>query len=225
VSENPLTPEQVSGFASGPSYDTWISSYSFGFSFFNPRLFDGEVPYPLFTYTHLKCAVQFRPDFFVDKDGRRAHGLAFNAKLLKTMTDEEKLSVLVHGMALMKRHMTEPRWTVGYCDAVLARILIDVGLVPTTRGSSKTDGLGHKIDLDGPFAVACRELLATGFTIKYIAHDGLTNISLAEVERRKQKNGSKTKFTCPSCHQNAWAKITARLKCGSDDIPLVVADD
>jgi transcription elongation factor Elf1 len=46
----------------------------------------------------------------------------------------------------------------------------------------------------------------------------------------KAKNASKTKFTCPDCGQNAWAKPNALLICGScyeggdGDIVLMLAE-
>jgi ribosomal protein S27AE len=46
----------------------------------------------------------------------------------------------------------------------------------------------------------------------------------------KAKKSSKTKFTCPGCGQNAWAKPDARLLCGAcvdeeeGDIPFMLAE-
>jgi hypothetical protein len=218
-------PKWVTQFASGPSYETWISSWNFSFSHFNERLFDGELPHPLFTYTRLTCVVQLRWEYYADRDGRRAHGLAFNAARLKTLTDEERLSVLVYGMAQMKRYLTLPRPTDGYCDAGLARIMSDVGLIPSStgeQGGAKTGyRMGYIIEPGGPFDAACRDLLATGFTIKYIEKAGLANVGEAEAKRMR-KNGSKTKFSCSECKQNAWAKHTAKLKCGACDLAMAV---
>jgi hypothetical protein len=222
------SPDWVTRFASGPSYETWIRSWNFSFSHFNERLFDGELSQPLFTYTGLKCAVQLRWEYYADKDGRRAHRLAFNAARLKTLTDEERLSVLVYGMAQMKRYLTPPRPTDGYCDARLARIMTDVGLIPSStgeQGGAKTGySMGYIIEPDGPFDAACRDLLTKGFTIKFIEKAGLANVGEAEVKRKK-KNESKTKFCCPICGQNAWAKLTAKLKCDPCDLRMVVAHD
>ncbi len=41
--------------------------------------------------------------------------------------------------------------------------------------------------------------------------EGQCNDGLSE---RKKKTASKTKYTCPACGQNAWAKPGAQLICG-----------
>jgi hypothetical protein len=49
-------------------------------------------------------------------------------------------------------------------------------------------------------------------------------------QQAKAKKASKTKFTCPECAQNAWAKADALLICGNcyedgeGDILLMVAE-
>jgi hypothetical protein len=40
----------------------------------------------------------------------------------------------------------------------------------------------------------------------------------------KAKERSKTKFTCPSCGQNAWAKPDAALICGTCEEPMETRD-
>ena len=41
---------------------------------------------------------------------------------------------------------------------------------------------------------------------------------------RKAKSASKTRYTCPSCELNAWAKPDVRLICGECDEPLAAAE-
>lgn len=40
--------------------------------------------------------------------------------------------------------------------------------------------------------------------------------------KTKTTSNSKTKFTCPECNQNAWAKPSAFLKCGLCDIDMEI---
>jgi hypothetical protein len=35
-----------------------------------------------------------------------------------------------------------------------------------------------------------------------------------DAEKRKKKSASKTKYTCPTCNVNAWAKPQTALICG-----------
>ncbi len=41
---------------------------------------------------------------------------------------------------------------------------------------------------------------------------------------RKAKSASKTRYTCPSCEQHAWAKPGAKLVCGECDEPMATED-
>jgi hypothetical protein len=50
------------------------------------------------------------------------------------------------------------------------------------------------------------KLAATGFQLRWQ--------SLSEDPSRTAKRASKTKYTCPECEQNAWAKSDALLICG-----------
>ncbi|MBP8940136.1 MAG: sprT domain-containing protein, partial [Agrobacterium sp.] len=42
---------------------------------------------------------------------------------------------------------------------------------------------------------------------------------------RKAKSASKTRYTCPSCELNAWAKPGVRLICGECDEPMAAAEE
>jgi hypothetical protein len=87
--------------------------------------------------------------------------------------------------------------------------MVAVGLMPSDTGApgGKQTGqsVSHFIVHGGPFDQAADTLLATGFRLNW---QSLT------VERQASKARSKTKYTCPSCGQNAWARPDAHLICG-----------
>jgi hypothetical protein len=56
------------------------------------------------------------------------------------------------------------------------------------------------------YAKAYAKLAATGFQLHWQ--------SVPASKQGKAKKASKTKFTCPECGQNAWAKWGAILICG-----------
>ncbi len=93
-----------------------------------------------------------------------------------------------------------------------------IGLIPTATGEAggKETGqqMSHLIDETGKFKGACESLLASHPAILY------SDRSVAEDKTRKKKLGSKTKYTCPSCGLNAWAKPSAPLVCGDCQIPM-----
>jgi hypothetical protein len=86
----------------------------------------------------------------------------------------------------------------------------EIGLQPSTTGAPGGKETGqsvtHYILPDGRYANAYNELEATGFLLHWQS---------APVDgRARAKLASKTKFTCPECGQNAWAKPDAALICG-----------
>jgi hypothetical protein len=74
--------------------------------------------------------------------------------------------------------------------------------------------MAHLIDEAGNFKRACQSLLASHPAILY------SDRTLAEDKTRKKKLASKTKYTCPSCGLNAWAKPGAPLMCGDCQEPM-----
>lgn len=64
--------------------------------------------------------------------------------------------------------------------------------------------------------MACAELLAAGLTLPYAERQ----FTPAQATRAKAKTKSKTKYTCPSCAMNAWAKPGAHIVCGDCDETL-----
>ena len=80
----------------------------------------------------------------------------------------------------------------------------EIGLQPTSTGEPGGKETGqsvtHYIMPEGRYARAYAKLAATGFQLHWQ--------SLPASKHAKAKKSSKTKFTCPECGQNAWAKLT-----------------
>lgn len=80
----------------------------------------------------------------------------------------------------------------------------------TTTGApcSKETGqsVTHYIVAGGAYTKAYAKLKAQGFQLRWQ--------SAPAGPQAKAKKASKTKFTCPDCGQNAWAKPDALLICG-----------
>jgi hypothetical protein len=90
----------------------------------------------------------------------------------------------------------------------------EVGLIPSDTGQPDGKEVGqkvsHYIEPGGRFERACTAYLKTSAAILY--HDRQGEGDAAKT--RKKKAASKTKYTCPLCELNAWAKPDARLICG-----------
>ncbi len=67
--------------------------------------------------------------------------------------------------------------------------------------------MSHYIRPGEAFALAFAKLEATGFRLHWQSQG-------QDKEARGKKAASKTKYTCPCCGQNAWAKPDASIICG-----------
>jgi len=181
------------------------------YDFFNTELFGGTLPNVLVTLQrHAKAYGYFSPERFVGRtEQEAAHELAMNPDHFGR-TDELILSTLVHEMTHVwqKAYGAMPRR--GYHDKQWAAKMKEVGLHPSDTGASGGKETGqsvtHYIIEGGPFAVAFAKLQTTGFTLRWQ--------SRADDPARKKKAASKTKYTCTTCGQNAWAKPATSLICG-----------
>lgn len=97
----------------------------------------------------------------------------------------------------------------------------EIGLHPSTTGEpcGKETGqsCSHYIIEGGAFARAYEGLAKNGMAALYVE---LWDDEAAR-KTRKAKAASKTKYTCPTCQMNAWAKPDTRLICGDCEILML----
>jgi hypothetical protein len=182
------------------------------YDFLNTELFRGTLPHVLVTLQrHAKAKGYFSPERFSGRiEDAAAHELAMNPDSFTGRTDEDILSTLAHEMAHVwqQSHGTPPRRS--YHDRQWAAKMKEIGLQPSTTGAPGGKETGqsvtHYILPGGPYAKAYAKLKATGFQLQWE--------SAPQGKQAKAKKASKTKFSCPECGQNAWAKPDALLLCG-----------
>ena len=184
------------------------------FDFFNAKLFAGKLPHVLVTLQrHAKARGYFAPERFHERGGKvTVHEIALNPDTFCEETDERILSTLAHEMVHLWQQArgTPPRRC--YHDREWAAKMKEIGLQPTTTGGPDGKETGqsvtHFVIKGGPYARAYAELKKKGLKLRWESPAGLA-------AEGKAKSESKTKFTCPQCEQNAWAKPDAVLICGS----------
>jgi hypothetical protein len=158
---------------------------------------------------------------FIDQDGVDIRDeIALNPTALREHPVEETLSTLVHEMAhLWQHHFGNPSRS-SYHNAEWADKMESIGLMPSSTGQPGGKRTGQKMSdyiiTGGAFDRACTALLRKGFRLPYVQR---TDDPAATV-----KIGSKTKFTCPICHANAWGKPDLILVCGLDGVQMVKAE-
>ena len=209
-----------------PTAQTY-NSLEDAYAFFNDRLFGGALPHCLITMQRHKGAYgYFAPERFGSRDGATiTDEIALNQMHFAERSIKQTLSTLVHEQAhLWQQHFGEPS-RGGYHNKEWAAKMKEIGLYPsdTAAPGGKETGqrVSHYIVEGGPFDVTFAELEAAG--VRDLFGDRWAEDEKAAKSKAKKK-ASKTKFSCPQCGLNAWAKPDVRLICGecSDDDAFVI---
>jgi len=199
------------------TYDDLTTAYDF----FNERLFGGTLPRCLITMQRKnKSYGYFAGGRFGTPDGGEiTDEIALNPSHFRTRTTEQNLSTLAHEMVHLQQHHGGKPSRTGYHNTEWAVMMKAVGLIPSDTGApgGKETGqhVSHYIEAGGAFDRACAELVALGFIMPYVEL-----WAEGEEKTRKKKAASKTKYTCPSCELNAWAKPDVLLLCGECEVEL-----
>jgi SprT-like family len=200
-----------------PTHRTYTGLVA-AYDHFNRELFGGKLPPCLITMQRHKGAYgYFSGERFVSLADPKevTDEIALNPATFASRTPVKILSTLVHEMVHLWQHHSGTPSRSGYHNKEWAAKMREVGLIPTDTGEQGGKEVGqkvtHYIEAGGRFERSCTAYLATAPAILY--HDRAGNGE--EATTRLKKAASKTKFTCPACGLNAWAKPDATLKCGT----------
>jgi predicted SprT family Zn-dependent metalloprotease len=194
------------------------------FRYFNDELFGGKLSPCLITLqSRARSRGYYSPKGFSNRNtDATTDEISLNPVHFEGRSDEEVLSVLVHEMVhkYQDEHGNPGRGR--YHNREWAELMMVRGLMPSCTGEpgGKKTGqrVSHYIIKGGLFQLACGRLLDSGFKLNWesstIRKPGKTKDRNEQKIRAEIKNRSKTKFTCPRCRQNAWAKSSATLICG-----------
>ncbi|HYT41106.1 MAG TPA: SprT-like domain-containing protein [Methylomirabilota bacterium] len=203
-----------------PTTQTY-TSLTTAYDFFNRELFGGGLPPCLITMQRHKGAFgYFSGERFANTSNPKevTDEIALNPAHFATRKPVEVLSTLAHEMVhLWQHHYGEPP-RKGYHDKQWAAKMREIGLIPSSSGEEGGKETGQKmthfIEKNGRYARAVSKLLIEHPAILY--HDRTDDND----PTRKKKSASKTKYTCPGCGLNAWAKPEAPLICGNCQEPM-----
>lgn len=192
------------------------------FDHFNKRLFAGELPHAFIT---LQRHAKFRGYHWEGKFEARAGAavvdeIALNPDAFIGRSDAEILSTLVHEMVHLWQGKFGKPSRSGYHNHEWADQMEVVGLMPSDTGRPGGRRVGqsmtHYIVAGGRFEVFCADLLSRGSRLQWQSRpDG---------PKKAKGRASKTKYTCPVCGLNAWAKPDVHLVCGECEEDLLPED-
>jgi hypothetical protein len=197
-----------------------VRTYGFldqAYDHFNQALFAGKLPPCLITMQRRKGSYgYFSAERFAPLEATKGvtDEIALNPAQFQGRTQRWILSVLVHEMTrLWQHHFGDPS-RGRYGNKEWAEKMKEIGLTPSDTGEPGGKETGqrvlHVIEQNGRFSEACVAFLKEHRSALYYDREGDEQ---AEQARRK-KAQSKTKYTCPGCGLNAWAKPGANLWCG-----------
>ena len=102
----------------------------------------------------------------------------------------------------------------------------DIGLMPSSTGEEggKRTGqkMSHYIIPGGKFETITKILVGDNFNLKWCSVVGKGMLDPDKKPKTRKK--SKVKYTCPDCHQNAWARPEANLMCGECRVDMEPED-
>ncbi len=192
------------------------------YNVFNPRLFDGQLPPCLITMQRKNRTYgYFSGERWNSLLGMRADEIALNPAHFATRSTEEVLATLAHEMVHLWQHHCGKPSRSAYHNREWAATMDAIGLCPSHTGEpgGKRTGqhMGHYVVASGPFAQACTDLLDEGFVISWRDR---TRAPVPGKGKTEGKAGVRTKYTCPNCGLNAWAKPDVVLLCGACQVTL-----
>jgi hypothetical protein len=191
---------------------TEYQGFQEAYDFFNRELFGGILPQVLVTLQrHSNTRGYFSPRRFTGRISEtEVDELALNPDSFIGRSDEMVLSTLVHEMAHVWQQTYGRPPRKSYHDRQWAAKMLEVGLQPSHTGEpgGKETGqsMSHYVIPSGRYSESFAKLAIRGFQLHWQ--------SAPANEQGKKKKAGKSKFSCPDCGQNAWAKPGALLICG-----------
>jgi predicted SprT family Zn-dependent metalloprotease len=187
----------------------------------NRELFAGELPPCLITLQRRKRSFgYFAGRRFKSLDGVHVTDeIALNPTYFASSGAKDVLSTLAHEQAHQwQQHFGKPSRS-GYHNKQWAAKMREIGLIPSDTGlpGGKMTGpsMSHYIEDGGLFERVADRLIAKGFVLAFVEResDAAGGVTL-------KKRLSKTRYSCPACGLNAWAKPNAGLMCTICEIVL-----
>ena len=203
------------------------------YDYFNVALFAASLPQVLITLQRHHRALGYFSARRFQRRGhvrQRVHEVALNPDGFTGHTDKAILSTLVHEMVHVWQQEHGHPGRGRYHNREWARKMCDIGLMPSTTGrpggAVTGESVSHYVMEDGEFSAACSRFLnryrLVWESAELRANETSGDESRDEDESRtgddsagpsKITTQTRTKFTCPNCGLNVWAKPDALVDC------------
>jgi predicted SprT family Zn-dependent metalloprotease len=196
-----------------------FDAYEKMFSYFNERLFSGQLPACLLNFSRRSKTYGFFAPERWERGREVRHEITLNPSTLKSRKPMDVASTLVHEMVHLWQHAHGHPSRAGYHNAEWADKMDSVGLIPTDTGAPGGARVGQKVThciaKDGPFERAFRAM-PKEYTLPWVCEE-------PEQQRAKRAAKNKVKYTCPGCSANVWGKPNLAVSCDECEQAFEVA--
>ena len=201
------------------------------YDYLNVALFEGSLPQVLITLQrHPHALGYFSAGRFQSRGdvGQQIHEVALTPDGFTGNKDEKILSTLVHEMVHVWQQENGKPGRGRYHNREWALKMCTIGLMPSTTGKPggavTGESVSHYILEGGRFAVACGAFL-NRYRLAWESAVVRANDTFGDGTRvagespdgsdtpGKSAKQTRTKFTCPNCGLNVWAKPDALVDC------------
>jgi predicted SprT family Zn-dependent metalloprotease len=182
------------------------------YDFLNERLFDGSLTPLMITYRGKAGRLgKYVPDHLSERGGsRKTAELMLNPDHFGE-NDEDILAGFTAGIAQHWQYECGNPSRPGYYNQEWRDKMQSIGL-PTSGRGQKVAAI--TIEEDGLFQTAVRELVTSGFKVRWQSHE-------EKPEKKKEKSQGKPTYRCRGCGQNTWSKPGAELVCGKCGLEML----
>lgn len=181
------------------------------YDYFNRELFGNELPDCMITLqrNNKAYAMHYRNNWFTRED-EKIDEIAINPDYILDRKPIEVLSGFAHEMVHLWQFEFGNAGKNGYHNKEWAEKMKSIGLHPSHNGKPEGNETGyrmsHFIIPDSDFEKASQNILLNTKAFNYVSYTK---------PKPKTKQGSKTKYTCPSCESNVWGKSDLKIYCFS----------
>lgn len=187
------------------------------FDHFNRSLFGGELAPCLLNFSRkAHCAGFFAPSRWQRSGGQGSagvHEISINPSTLKTQAPISVCQTLVHEMAHQWQHDHGSPSRRGYHDRQWADKMESIGLIPSSTGKPGGRKVGQRMcdypEPGGRFELSFKRI-EPAMLLPFVSEEPCEQ---RDPSGPKQKDPSKTKYTCPMCGANVWGKPGLEIAC------------
>ena len=207
----------------------YTDALTVAYAHFNKALFAGELPEVVLTLQPRKKSAGHFANHRWTAGGELLHEINLNPTVIEERGERELMGTLVHEMAHQWQQCFGKPSRNGYHNREWVKKMLEIGLWPVSLDSENGTGqrVTHKIVDDGQFAKAYDKLAGrkswTGIDWHRIddSHiEGGGKPAGGDQEGEKSGKGkagpavkTKSKYSCPSCGNNAWGKPGMQFAC------------